>query len=298
VLTRYPGGYVRSDETPPDRSDLQDWFQEAYRLSEEGRWDEVFRVLRDAEGEHPNDPALLCMLGVAADHAEVGGLAYEYFRRSLAEQPTDPAVLVQLGAGLARYDDPDAEGILRLAALSAPQMAAARLEYGAYLAREGMTDLSLEELGAARSLAPEDPRVGREMAVALLLAGRAVEGAEELERALAHEAEESDVLLLHGLALVQAGRADEGAEVLYRAGEALADDGEAQLLVALACASQEWWDQAWDALARADVAVQAPPSELTREVEDALEGGAEDARALLEEHLAPSVLRERLLERV
>jgi Flp pilus assembly protein TadD len=287
-----------STETPSEGSSLSDWLEQAYRLSEDGRWDEVFRVLRDAEGEHPRDPALLCMLGVAADHAQVGGLAYEYFRRSLAEQPTDPLVLVQLGAGLARYDDPDAEGVLRLAALTAPQMAAARLEYGSYLAREGMTELALEELAAARSLAPEEPRVGRETAVALLLAGRAAEGADELERSLSLEPEEGEVLLLHGLALIQAGQRDEGAEVLYRAGDSLGDDGEAQLLCALACASQEWWDQAWDALARADVAARQPDSEVASEVEEALEGGAEDSRVLLEEHLGPSVLRERLLERI
>jgi Flp pilus assembly protein TadD len=289
---------LRSDENPPRGTDLQEWLAEAYRLSEEGDWEEVFRVLRDAEGEHPRDAGLLCMLGVAAEHADVGGLAYEYFRRSLTEQPTDPVILVQLGAGLARYDDPDAEGVLRLAALSAPQMGDARLEYGAFLAREGIVDTALEELAAARTLLPDDPRVGREMAVALLLAGRAGEGADELERSLANDPDEGDLLLLHGLALFQAQRPEEGAEVLFRAGEALTEDGEAQLLAALACASQEWWDQAWDALARADLAQRQPSSEVTQEVEDALEGGADEARVLLEEQIGPSVLRERLLERI
>jgi Flp pilus assembly protein TadD len=289
---------VNSDKKPGSGTDLSDWLEAAFRHSEEGRWDEVFRILRDAEVEYPEDPGLLCMLGVASDQAEVGGLAYEYYRRSLAGQPTDPIVLVQLGAGLARYDDPEAEGVLRLAALSAPGMAAARLEYGAFLAREGMTELALEELSAARELAPEDPRVGREMSVALLLAGRSDEGADELERSLSIDPDEGEVLLLHGLALIQATRVDEAAEELYRAAEMLVEDGEAQLLSALACATQEWWDQAWDALARADQAPRQPPAEVTREVEDALEGGAGESRSLLEEHLGPSILRERLLERI
>ncbi|CAN5850598.1 hypothetical protein BH23GEM6_BH23GEM6_25000 [soil metagenome] len=288
---------VDSTDPPSGSTDVQDWMLEAFRLSEEGLWADVFRVLRDAEREHPHDASLLCMLGVAADEADVGGLAYEYYRRCLAEQPTEPMVLVKLGAGLARYDDPDAEGVLRLAALTAPHMAATRLEYGAFLAREGMFELALTELQEARRLAPEDPRVGTETAVALLLAGRSEEGADELERSLALAPDEGEVLLLHGLALLQAARREEGAEVLYRSGEALPDDGEAQLLAALACATQEWWDQAWDALSRAPDSVHPPAMEVTREVEDALEAGSEEARALLEEHLGPSILRERLLER-
>jgi Flp pilus assembly protein TadD len=292
------GRTVESEENPSAVTDLQEWLQEAFRLSDEGQWEEAFQVLRDAEREHPRDPGLLCMLGVAADQAGVGGLGYEYYRRCLDEQPTDPTVLVPLGAGLAQYDDPDAEGTLRLAALSAPEMAAARLEYGAYLAREGMIDLALEELGAARRLSPEDARVGREIAVALLFAGRAEEGADELERSLSLEPDEGEVLLLHGLALLQANRLEDGAEVLYRAGEALEDDGEAQLIAALACATQEWWDQAWNALSRADLAARQPASEISREVEEALEGGVDDARSLLEDHFGPSVLRERLRERL
>jgi hypothetical protein len=109
--------------------------------------------------------------------------------------------------------------------------------------------------------------------------------------------DEGELLLLHGLALLQVARQEESAEVLFRAAESAVPDAEVQLVAALACASQEWWDQAWDAVARADAAPLHSDPEMTREVEDALEAGAEAALRLLQEHLAPSILRERLLER-
>jgi hypothetical protein len=58
-------------------------------------------------------------------------------------------------AGLAAFDDPDAEPALRAAALSGPNVAIARLQYGAYLAREGMFEAAFENLQAARELDPE-----------------------------------------------------------------------------------------------------------------------------------------------
>jgi Flp pilus assembly protein TadD len=288
---------LKPESQSGDEERLEALLQQALRLTEEGEWHEAFRVLGLAEEEFPRDPTLLCMLGVASEEADAGGMAYEYFRRCLAEQPTDPAVLVSLGAGLARYDDPDAEGVLRLAALSAPGSAPARREYGAYLAREGHLEQALAELEAARALEPEDPRVARETAVALLLSSRAEAAAEELERAMGLGAEDGDLLLLHGLALLQAGRDEESAEVLFRAADELPEDGPALVISALACAAQEWWDHAWEILARAEAAAFPAGADLLREVEDALESGSEAAGELLAEQLGPSLLRERLLVR-
>ena len=45
----------------------------------------------------------LIALGIA------DGVAYEYFKRCLAENPEDPQLLALAGAGLAAFDDPDAE---------------------------------------------------------------------------------------------------------------------------------------------------------------------------------------------
>lgn len=290
---------MSNEEIPPDRLEqlLEQRMQEASELADLGEWQEAFDVLRDAEADAPHDATLLCALGRVALELESEDLAYDYFRRCLDAQPEDPAVLVLAGTALARYDDPAAEGALRLAALAAPDLAEARLAYGAYLSREGLLELALEELTAAQRAEPDDPRILRELGTALLLAGRAMDGAAELERAAAAAPDDPELRLLLGLALLGAGRVEDGAEEVHTAARELPDDGDAQLVAALASASQEWMDEAWQALARAEEAAGAPASDLLREVEEAVEGGPEAAEAFLQEHLAPSLLRERLSER-
>ena len=285
-----------SETNPGPSTELQLRLQEASQLSDEGHWPEAFEILREEESRFPRDPTLLCMLGIAAAEVDAGGLAYDYFRRCVAEQPTDPYVLVPLGVGLARYDDLEAEGVLRLAALSAPEMPLARLHYGAYLAREGQLELALDELQAARRLDPADGRIARELGAVHILAGRTREGLDELEHAAGLADDDAETRLLFGLALVQAGRMDEAAEELYRAAMELTSDGEVQLASALSCAVQGWSEQAWDALARADLAELVADSQLKDEVEEAIEAGAEEAESLLADELAPTMLRTRLQE--
>lgn len=279
--------------------DLVERLREASTLADEGRLDEAYEILTEQESQHPQDPTLLCMLGwVAGEMDATSGLAYDYYRRALAESPLDPLVLVALGVGLARYDDPDAESVLRLAAVTAPDLLSTRLQYGAYLGREGMVDAAVAELEAARAIDDDDPRVPRELASAYLLVDRSAEAAAELERAMELTEMDGDIRLLYGLALVRLGRLEEAAEELHRASGELTDDGAVQLLTSLACASQEWWDEAWDALARAEGAPFPAEPSLLREAEDALEAGAAPASDLLREHVAPAVLRERLAEGV
>jgi Flp pilus assembly protein TadD len=271
---------------------------EAANLAEAGRPVEAFELLRAQEEEHGDDPMLLCMLGVVATEAFAPGLAYDYFRRSLAAEPEDPELLVTLGTELARYDDPEAERVLRLAATLAPQMAAAHRAYGAYLAREGLAGEALAELERARSLEPDDPDTEREIGVAHLLGGDRAAGAAALESASALDPEDSETRLLYGLALVLLGRSDEAAEELLRVSTESPEEGEVHVLTALACAAEGWTDQAWDALARAEAAEVPAEASLLREAEDAVEDGSPEAiRRLLSETLAPTLLRERLLER-
>lgn len=279
-----------------DRTELDEQLRDAATLVEEERWDEALQLLLAQEREHPEDPMLLCLLGATAREVGAEGQAYEYFRRCLAQNPADPVVLVTAGNGLAALDDPEAESTLRLAALTAPTLSLTRLHYGAYLAREGMYDLAIRELEAARSLAEEDPLVRLELATAYLLAGRSTEGVEEMAEALAREAQDSWIRLLYALALIEEGRPEEAAEELHRAAEDRPEDVEAQLLAALAAAGQGWIEEAWNALARAEVNGGADPSML-QEVEEALEADAEAAEALLRGELAPSALRTRLLDR-
>lgn len=283
------------DQSP----ELVERLREASSLADEGRLGEAYEILTEEEALHPHDPTLLCMLGwVSGEMETTSGLAYDYYRRALAEGPLDPPVLVALGVGLARYDDPDAESVLRLAAVTAPDLLAARLQYGAYLGREGLVEAAVAELEAARKIDENDPRVPRELATAYLLVDRSARAVEELERAMELTELDADIRLLYALALVRLGRLEEAAEELHRASQDLSDDGAVQLLTSLACASQEWWDEAWDALARAEGAPFPAESSLLLEAEDALEAGAAPAGELLREQVAPTVLRERLTEGV
>jgi Flp pilus assembly protein TadD len=276
---------------------LDERLREASDLVEEGQWEDALAILMSEEEAHKTDPALLCMLGaVSAEVGATAGMSYDYYRRCLSEEPQDAAVLVALGSGLARYDDPDAEGVLRLAAITAPALPQARLQYGAYLAREGLLDAALAELEAARALDGEDPAVFRELATAYLLAGDEMRGVEQLEVATdLSDDSEPEIRLLYGLALLKARKPEEAAEELHRAAASLPDDGEAQLLSALASASREWWDDAWDALARAEGAGLPPDQLVLREAEESMDAGAPAAAALLRDQLAPPILRERLM---
>ena len=56
-----------------------------------------------------------------------------------------------------------------MAALTAPDMALARLMYGAYLSREGFREDAVRELLAARALDDDDPQIAYELGVAYAL---------------------------------------------------------------------------------------------------------------------------------
>jgi Flp pilus assembly protein TadD len=269
---------------------------EAESLGAEERWDQAQSLLLDALADHEHDPLLLCWLGIAAERQGNEGEAYEFFRRCLLERPEDPFVLATAGTGVGRFDDPEAESALRLAALTAPSFPFARAAYGTFLAREGLFNEALAELGAARDLAPDDGAIRAELGVALLLAGKAAEGIAELEDALGR-ADDPWVRGLYALALLENGRSEEGAEHLYLTSRERLEDLEIHLLSALASAAAGWEDEAWAAVARAEDAAEASERDLIREVEEALEGGPEASRDFLREHLGPSLLRERLQQR-
>lgn len=276
---------------------LRQRLQEASALSDEGRWPEATDILLAEEAEHPRDPTLLCMLGIAAQELGADGRAYDYFRRCIAEKPGDPLLLVTAGNGLAHYDDPEAETTLRLAAVTAPDLMIARLYYGSYLLREGLLDLATTELEAARDLNSEDSRVHRELAVAYYLRNRREEAISQLDHALAFDEDDADLRLLYGLVLLEDDQIGEAAEEIHRASADLQGDTEAQLLCALACAANDWSDEAWLAHARAEDGITAPLLPTLQEVEELLEAGSGAAESYLKEQFAPSLLRERMLER-
>ena len=277
--------------------EMDERLDEAARLTDEENWSEAFTLLQGMEDEYPDDPMLMALLGTVSSEMEARGMAYEYFRRGLAAGPTDPVILVLLGTGLARFDDPEAEGVLRLAAITAPHVAAARLQYGAYLAREGMHELALQELTAARELDPDDAVVLRELGLVHWLSGDTEVSAENFERAAEVDPEDAEPVLIAGMMRLLGEEFADGAEVVVRSASEGVEEGEVQIVAALAAAAEGWSDEAWNALARAEVAAIAAEPELVQEAEEAIEAGEEAARRLLVEEVLPRLLRDRLLAR-
>lgn len=274
--------------------DVEGVLADALQLGEEGRFEEMATLLAETLEREEDDPYLLCWLGVAEGELGNDGAAYEAFRRCVELEPTDANILALAGAGLAEFDDPDAETALRAAALSAPDLPLARLNYGAYLSRAGMHEEALEQLRAARDLTPDDPVVRAELGAAHVLRGALADAVDEFEEGLAMAPDDSWTRLLYGLVLLELEREEEAAEELVRAAKEREHDAEAILIGALAAASRGWDDAAEDLLARAEYAVEGADKKLIDEVETAVRAGDEAARRMLRRALGPSSLRERL----
>ena len=276
------------------RMAVEEILREALELGEQGRWEEMATLLSDTLDREEDDPYLLCWLGVAEGELGNDGAAYEAFRRCVDQDPSDPHVLALAGAGLAQFDDPDAEAALRAAALSAPDLPLARLNYGAYLARAGMHDEALEQLEAAKELTPDDPIVRAELGAAHIMRGAPADSIGEFEETLAMAPDDSWTRVLYGLVLLELDRVEEAAEELVRAGKERDHDAEAMLAGALAAAAQGWDDAAEDLLARSEYAAEGADIKLIQEVEAAVRAGPEPAQRMLKASLGPSTLRERL----
>ncbi len=298
--------------------DVEAVLRHALELGEEERWEEMAELLSqaldreggdddrgvaeggggagDGDAVRQQDPLLLCWLGVAENELGNDGAAYDAFRRCIEREPSDPHILSLAGAGLAQFDDPDAETALRAAALSAPDLPMARLNYGAYLARAGLFDEALQQLDAAKALTPDDPIVRAELGAAHLLRGAPEPGVAELEEALILAPDDSWTRVLYGLALVELGRSEEAAEELIRAAQERDHDAEALAIGALAAAAAGWPDPAEDLLARAEYAAEGADITMLGEAESAVRAGPDAAASFLKSSLGPSALRERLAQ--
>jgi Flp pilus assembly protein TadD len=270
---------------------------EAQQLGTEDRWEEARTMLVEALEQHPDHPLLLCWAGLASQQLGEDGHAYELFRQALAQGSEDPFVLAAAGSGMAAFDDPGAEPALRAAALTAPDFPFARSAYGAYLAREGLFAEAIDELEAAHRLAPEDADVALDLAVARLRSGDSAQGIATLEEALSLRADDSWTRAMLGMAHAVAGEGEAAAEVLHQASLERPEDVEVQLVAALAAAAQGWDDEAHRAMAAAEAAAEALDAVIIDEVQEAIDEGAVEAEVLLREHLAASILRDRLAQR-
>jgi Flp pilus assembly protein TadD len=276
--------------------DVEATLHEALALGDEGRWQEMAQVLTRALRAEPDDPYLLGWLGVAQRELGNDGAAYEYFKLCIAAEPVDPILLALAGAGLAAFDDPDAEPTLRAAALTGPELALTRLHYGAYLAREGMFGEALEQLETAAQIEADNPVVHGELGIAYALKGDHNAAIGAMEHALVLAEDDSWTRLLLGLVYAETDRAEDAAEALLRAAAERPDDAEAQLLAALAAAAVGWEQAAEEAFARGEYAEEGRDAALLEEVGERVTQGSSAAAAFLRDSLGPSILHDRLTQ--
>ncbi len=277
--------------------DVEEILQRALSLGDEDDWAGMAEVLRSGLESFPGDAYVLCWLGVAEEELGLEGVAYERYKQALSAGPEDPHLLATAGTALARFDDPDAESVLRAAAVMAPEFPLARWMYGAYLSREGFLDQAMEELTAAAELAPEEPVVAVEMGVALALKGEMDAAIDAFSRATSLDPNDGWPRVLLGLVLCEVDRMDEAAGDLSAGAHLCREDFEAQLLAALAACAVGWDDTAYEMVERArQVALSGDLSEV-EEVAERVEAGAAYSLEFLLTTMIPGTLRERLMAR-
>lgn len=270
---------------------------QARELGEEGDFAGMAERLREELESYPEDPALLCWLGIAERELGLEGVAYERFKQALALDPEDPHILTTAGGALAHFDDPEAETALRVAAVTAPELPLARWMYGAYLSREGFHPEARAELDAALALDPEKPVIRYESGVAHALAGESDAAVEDLARTVQMSPEDGWARVILGLLLVEQDRSDEALTDLEIGARSREHDVEAQLATALVHAATGDEGAAWEFLERARFRAQGTDTLTADAVEERLGDGPKAALDLLRQTLAPTMLRERLQTR-
>lgn len=273
---------------------VQQVLEKALGLADEGDWEGMADLLRDNLTDHGGEPAIHCWLGVAERELGLEGLAYERFKRALALGPEDPYVLATAGNGVAAFDDPEAEQALRAAVLMAPEVAVARLLYGAHLAREGLVREALVELEAARDLDQDDSQIAYELGVARCLAGDLEGSVDSLAEAARLNPDDGFGRITLGLVLLEADRWEEALTELSEGAHRDPHDVDAQLLVAVAACALEAEDLAYEMLERGRMRASEEDVVLLSAVEERLDAGPEAARRLLTDDMAPNQLRRRL----
>ncbi|UCC25596.1 MAG: tetratricopeptide repeat protein [Gemmatimonadales bacterium] len=276
---------------------LEHLLVQARELGAEGDFAGMAEKLRGELDAYPDDPALLCWLGVAERELGLEGVAYERFKQALALDPEDPYILATAGNALAHFDDPDAEVALRAASVMAPDLPLTRWMYGAFLSREGFVAEARRELDEAKAMSPDDATVAYESGVAYALAGDLASAVDEFARALDLAPDESWSRVVLGLALVEDDRLEEGEVELDLAARQRSDDVEAQLVAGLAACASGREEDAWEFLERARFGAQGTDLLTIEAVEERIEDGPDAAGRFLRHTLAPVVFRERLQAR-
>jgi len=277
--------------------ELEQLLQQALDRGNEGDWEGMAEELGEALEQVPEDPVLLCWLGVAERELGLSTSAYDRFKEALAGNPEDPHVLATIGTGLAQFDDPDAEAALRSASVMAPELPLARWMYGAYLSREGLYQEALRELEAAASLAPDDPTVAYELGVAYALKGETEKALDALARSVDLAPDDGWNQVVMGLLEAELGRLEEAARDLSEGARVRPEDVEAQLLAALVAEAAGWEDLAYEMLERGRQGAEPGDQPLLDAMETRLHEGGDGSADLLEQDILPVALRERLMTR-
>ena len=179
----------------------------------------------------------------------------------------------------------------------APNLAYARAMYGAYLAREGMSEQALEELNVAVGLAADDPETLTGWGVALALAGRLDQAVDAFYQACDVDPDDGWARALAGLTLVSLGRIADALPDLMHAADLRPEDVEVALVAALAAAACDETDRAYELVERARMRAIPGDMPMVEAVLDRVEEGPVPSEAFLNEEIALGALRERLMTR-
>jgi tetratricopeptide (TPR) repeat protein len=99
-----------------------------------------------------------------------------------------------------------------------------RIDYGAFLFRQGRTDEALQFLREAVRAAPKTARAQAELGRVLLHSGKSGDAVENLEKAVAIDPRSPSIRLLLGRAYLQSGRVEDGQRQLQLASKGLRED--------------------------------------------------------------------------
>lgn len=278
-------------------NELDEILDYARQRGDEGDLPEMARVLEERMENFPEEPAVLCWLGIARREMGDEGAAYALFKEAVAMNPDDPHILATLGGALAHSDDPDAEPALRMAALSAPDLPFARWMYGAYLSREGMCEEGIKELQIAAGLDDEDPTIPLELGIAYALNDEIPKARLAVARAVELDPQDGWSMVILGLLEAEEGDLEEAAADLATGAEARLEDVQAQVLAALALGAAGWEQRAYEMVERARVRAEGLDHDSLLAVESRIDDGPEAALEYFKTTVAPLALRERLMAR-
>jgi protein O-GlcNAc transferase len=197
-LTAAVGALNKACELDPKDEEACYYF--ARTLSALGRWDEARVPFEKALRAAPERMLARVHRAVALNFMALG-------RTAEAEQNFKAAIAMRKGAE-SLPEDP-------------------RVDYGAFLFRQGRTDEALQLLAETVRAAPKSARAHAELGRVLLHSAKPDAAVEHLEQAIQLDPRAPSIRLLLGRAYLQIGRVEEGRQQLQLANKGLSEDTSA-----------------------------------------------------------------------